>query len=331
MAVSIEDIKKLRNITRAGMVDCKKALIEAEGDLNKAIEIVRKRGQAIAAKRADRDAAEGRALAKADGQFAAVISIKCETEPVANNEKFVNLVNDTLDAAMAARVKTAAEVLALPLYETTVEDQIKVLSGVTGEKMEMGEYAVVEGAATVAYNHFNKKLSTVVAFNNEVAEDVAKTIAMQVASMNPIVATRDQISQEKIDEEYNIAVEKTKAEQVKKAVDVALKKAGFNTYYCETEEHMDEALRKGYMTEEQLAEAKKIKEETAEAKKANLPEQMIKNIAQGRLNKFFAENVLMEQEVDADGVDKMTVANYLKTFNKELAAIDMKRVNLNAD
>ena len=331
MAVSIEDIKKLRNITSAGMVDCKKALVEAEGDLNKAIEIVRKRGQAIAAKRADRDAAEGRALAKADGQFAAVISIKCETEPVANNEKFVNLVNDTLDAAMAARVKTAAEVLALPLYETTVEDQIKVLSGVTGEKMEMGEYAVVEGAATVAYNHFNKKLSTVVAFNNEVAEDVAKTIAMQVASMNPIVATRDQISQEKIDEEYNIAVEKTKAEQVKKAVDVALKKAGFNTYYCETEEHMDEALRKGYMTEEQLAEAKKIKEETAEAKKANLPEQMIKNIAQGRLNKFFAENVLMEQEVDADGVDKMTVANYLKTFNKELAAIDMKRVNLNAD
>lgn len=331
MAVSIEDIKKLRKITSAGMVDCKKALAEAEGDLNKAIEIVRKRGQAIAAKRADRDAAEGRALAKSAGQFAAVISIKCETEPVANNEKFVNLVNDTLDAAMAAGVKTAAEVLALPLYESTVEDQIKVLSGVTGEKMEMGDYAVVEGAATVAYNHFNKKLSTVVAFNNEVAEDVAKTIAMQVASMNPIVATRDQISQEKIDEEYNIAVEKTKAEQVKKAVDVALKKAGFNAYYCETEEHMDEALRKGYMTEEQLAEAKKIKEETAEAKKANLPEQMIKNIAQGRLNKFFAENVLMEQEVDADGVDKMTVANYLKTFNKELAAIDMKRVNLNAD
>ena len=154
---------------------------------------------------------------------------------------------------------------------------------------------------------------------------------MQVASMNPIVATRDQIDQAKIDEEYNIAVEKTKAEQVKKAVDNALKKAGFNAYYCETEEHMDEALRKGYMTEEDLAKAKQIKEETAEAKKANMPEQMIQNIANGRLNKFFAENVLMEQEVDADGVEKMTVANYLKKFNKDLAAIDMKRVNLNAD
>lgn len=149
--------------------------------------------------------------------------------------------------------------------------------------------------------------------------------------MNSIVATRDQIDQAKIDEEYNIAVEKTKAEQVKKAVDNALKKAGFNAYYCETEEHMDEALRKGYMTEEDLAKAKQIKEETAEAKKANMPEQMIQNIANGRLNKFFAENVLMEQEVDADGVEKMTVANYLKKFNKDLAAIDMKRVNLNAD
>lgn len=260
-----------------------------------------------------------------------MISIKCETEPVANNEKFAALVNDTLDAAIAAGAKTVAEVLALPLYDSTVEEQIKVLSGVTGEKMEMGEYAVVEGVATVAYNHFNKKLSTIVAFNNELDEEVAKTIAMQVASMNPIVATRDQIDQAKIDEEYNIAVEKTKAEQVKKAVDNALKKAGFNAYYCETEEHMDEALRKGYMTEEDLAKAKQIKEETAEAKKANMPEQMIQNIANGRLNKFFAENVLMEQEVDADGVEKMTVANYLKKFNKDLAAIDMKRVNLNAD
>ncbi len=331
MAVSIEDIKKLRKITSAGMVDCKKALAEAEGDLNKAIEIVRKRGQAIAAKRADRDAAEGRALAKAKGNFAAVISIKCETEPVANNEKFANLVNDTLDAAIAAGAKTVAEVLALPLYDSTVEEQIKVLSGVTGEKMEMGDYAVVEGAYTVAYNHFNKKLSTIVAFNHEVEEEVAKTIAMQVASMSPIVATRDQIAQEKIDEEYSIAVEKTKAEQIKKAVDNALKKAGYNAYYCETEEHMDEALRKGYMTEEDIQKAKQIKEETAEAKKANMPEQMIKNIANGRLNKFFAENVLMEQEVDADGVEKMTVANYLKKFNKDLEAIDMKRVNLNAD
>lgn len=332
MAVSIADIKKLRELTSAGMVDCKKALVEADGDIQKAVEIVRKRGQAIAAKREDRTAAEGRALAKADGGFAAVLSIKCETEPVSNNEKFVALVSDTLNAALAAKAKSADEVKALKLYDSTVAEQITVLSGITGEKMEFGEYGYVEGAKTVAYNHFNHKLSTIVAFNkDDVNDEVAKTIAMQVASMNPMVATRDQIDQAKIDEEYNIAVDKTKAEQVQKAVDNALKKAGFNPYYCATQEHLDEAVRKGYMTEEDVEKVKKIAAETAEAKKASLPEQMVKNIANGRVNKFFKENVLMEQEIDADGVEKMSVADYLKKQDKELKAIDMKRLNLNAD
>ncbi len=331
MAVSIADIKKLRELTSAGMVDCKKALQEAEGDLQKAVEIVRKRGQAIAAKREDRNAAEGRALAKANGNIAAVVSIKCETEPVANNDKFIALINDTLDAAIAAKAQTAEEVQALKLYDSTVADQITVLSGITGEKMEFGEYGIVEGGQTVAYNHFNHKLSTIVAFNKALDEEVAKTIAMQVASMNPRVATRDQVSQAQIDEEYNIAVEKTKVEQVQKAVDNALKKAGFNPYYCATEEHIDEALRKGYMTEEDIAKVKQIQAETAEAKKASMPEQMIQNIANGRVNKFFQENVLMEQQIDADGVDKMTVADYLKTFDKELKATILKRVNLNVD
>lgn len=332
MAVNIADIKKLRELTSAGMVDCKKALIEAEGDMDKAVELVRKRGLAIAAKREDRNAAEGRAMAKATGEFAAVVSIKCETEPVANNENFAQLVADTLDAALAAKCKTADEVKALPLYDSTVAEQITTLSGITGEKMEFGEYGCVEGAQTVAYNHFNKKLSTCVAFNVACPEEIAKTIAMQVASMNPMVATRDQIDPAKVEEERSIAIEKTKAEQVQKAVDNALKKAGFNAYYCATEEHIDEALRKGYMTEDDVKKAKEIMETTAEQKKANMPAQMIENIANGRINKFFQENVLMEQIVDADGVDKMTVADYLVKFgSKELKAIDMKRVNLNAD
>lgn len=332
MAVSIADIKKLRELTSAGMVDCKKALIEAEGDIQKAVEIVRKRGQAIAAKREDRDAAEGRALSKADGEFAAVLSIKCETEPVANNEKFVKLVTDTLDAALKAKAKSADEVKALPLYDSNVADQIKVLSGITGEKMEFGDYGYVEGAKTVAYNHFNHKLSTVVAFNKgDFDDEVAKTIAMQVASMNPIVASREQISQDRIDEEYSIAVDKTKAEQVQKAVDNALKKAGYNPYYCATQEHLDEAVRKGYMTEDDVKKVKELSEQVAEQKKATMPEQMIKNIANGRLNKFFAENVLNEQQIDADGVDKMTVAEYLKKFDKELKATDLKRINLKQD
>lgn len=332
MAVSIADIKKLRELTSAGMVDCKKALEEGGGDIQKAVELVRKRGLAIAAKREDRNAAEGRAVAKAAGTFAAAVSIKCETEPVANNEKFIALVNDTLDAAIAARAKSADEVKALKLYDSTVGEQITTLSGITGEKMEFGEYGFVEGAKTVAYNHFNHKLSTVVSFSKDTIDDeVARTIAMQVASMNPLVANRDQIDKAKVDEEYNIAVEKSKAEQIQKAVDNALKKAGFNPYYCATQEHIDEAVRKGIMTEADVDKVKKIQEETAAAKKANMPEQMIKNIANGRLNKFFQENVLSEQFVDADGVDKMTVADYLKKFDKELAATELKRINLNAD
>ncbi|MBR5102637.1 MAG: elongation factor Ts [Muribaculaceae bacterium] len=332
MAVSIADIQKLRKLTSAGLVDCKKALIEAEGDMDKAVELVRKRGQAIAAKREDRDAAEGRALAKADGKFAAILAIKCETEPVANNEKFANLVNTILDAAMAARAKNIDDVKALTIGGEGVEEMIKGLSGITGEKMELGDYACVEGETTVAYNHFNKKLSTVVAFNKAgVDEEVAKNMAMQVASMNPMVANRSQVPQAKIDEELAVAIEKTKTEQVQKAVDNALKKAGFNPYYCATEEHRDEAIRKGYMTQEDVDNALKLMKETADNKLANLPEQMVQHIANGRLNKFFQENVLMEQEFDSGTNEKLTVAQYLAKIDKELEATDLKRVNLNAD
>lgn len=332
MKVTIADIQKLRKLTSAGLVDCKKALIEAEGDMEKAVEIVRKRGQAIAAKREDRDAAEGRALAKADGEFAAVVAIKCETEPVSNNEKFVNLVNDVLNLALANKVKTAEELKALPLGDSTVAEQIKALSGITGEKMELGDYGCVAGAKTVAYNHFNHKLSTLVAFNKDVDDEVAKTIAMQVASMNPMVALREQIDPKRVEEELSVAIDKTKNEQVQKAVNNALKKAGFNEYYCASEEHMDEAIRKGYMTEDDVKKAKEIIETTSAAKKANLPEQLVQNIAKGRMNKFYQENVLMEQIIDADGVEKnTTVADYLKKQDKELQAIDMKRLNLNAD
>ena len=133
-----------------------------------------------------------------------------------------------------------------------------------------------------------------------------------------------------IDEELHVAIEKTKTEQVQKAVDNALKKAGFNPYYCATEEHQLEAVRKGYMTEEQLEQAKKLMADTAAAKEANMPAQMIQQIAQGRLNKFFQENVLMEQIYEA-GENKETVAQFLAASNKELKAIDLKRVNLNVD
>ena len=331
MAVTINDIKKLRDMTGAGLSDCKKALIEAENDMDKALELIRKRGQAIAAKREDREAAQGIAVGKSTGNFAAIVAVKCETDFVAKNEKFVNLAKQILDAAVENKVKNIDELNALVIDGKSVPELITALSGITGEKMELGAYECLEAPSTVVYNHFNGMLSAIVAFNlADVDNEVAKAIAMQVASMNPIKATREQVPQATIDEELHVAIEKTKTEQVQKAVDAALKKAGFNPYYCATEEHQLEAVRKGYMTEEQLEQAKKLMADTAAAKEANMPAQMIQQIAQGRLNKFFQENVLMEHIYEA-GENKETVAQFLAASNKELKAIDLKRVNLNVD
>ena len=331
MAVTINDIKKLRDMTGAGLSDCKKALIEAENDMDKALELIRKRGQAIAAKREDREAAQGIAVGKSTGNFAAIVAVKCETDFVAKNEKFVNLAKQILDAAVENKVKNIDELNALVIDGKSVPELITALSGITGEKMELGAYECLEAPSTVVYNHFNGMLSAIVAFNlADVDNEVAKAIAMQVASMNPIKATREQVPQATIDEELHVAIEKTKTEQVQKAVDAALKKAGFNPYYCATEEHQLEAVRKGYMTEEQLEQAKKLMADTAAAKEANMPAQMIQQIAQGRLNRFFQENVLMEQIYEA-GENKETVAQFLAASNKELKAIDLKRVNLNVD
>ncbi|MBQ7691223.1 MAG: elongation factor Ts [Muribaculaceae bacterium] len=331
MAVTINDIKKLRDMTGAGLSDCKKALIEAENDMDKAMELIRKRGQAIAAKREDRNAAQGISIGKSAGDFAAIVALKCETDFVAKNEKFVTLAKCILDAAVAARAKNMDEVNALTIDGKSVPEAITALSGITGEKMELGAYECIEAPSTVCYNHFNGMLAALVGFNQaEVDSDVAKGIAMQVASMNPIKATREQIPQSTIDSELQLAIDKSKAEQVQKAVEVALKKAGFNAYYCATEEHQEEAVRKGIMTAEQLAQAKKIMADTAAEKEANMDEKMIQNIAKGRLNKFFQENVLMEQVYEA-GENKETVAQFLAKSNKDLKAIDLRRVNLNVD
>ena len=327
----IDDIKKLRNLTGAGLVDCKKALLESGNDMEKAKELIRKRGQAIAAKREDRAAAEGVALGKSDGDFAAIVALKCETDFVASNEKFIALTKNILDVAVANRVKSLDELKDTQLDGKSVAEQITALSGITGEKMELGDYECLAAPSVAVYNHFNKKLAVLVAFNKVGDATVEKEIAMQVATSNPIAATREQISKETIDQEYQVAIDKTKAEQVEKAVANALKKAGFNPYYCATEEHQDEAIRKGYMTPEQVEEAKAIMAKTAEQKLATMPAQMIEQIAQGRINKFYQQNVLMEQPYEADTTNKMTIAEFLAKSDSELKAIDFKRVNLNVD
>ena len=152
---------------------------------------------------------------------------------------------------------------------------------------------------------------------------------MQVASMNPVAVDRDSVPQATIDGELSVAIEKTKEEQVRKAVEAALKKAGINPNLVDSEDHISSNIAKGWLTEEEAEKARAISKETAEAKAANLPEQMIQNIAQGRLNKFFKENCLMEQEFIKDG--NLTIGKYLEESAKGLAVVSFKRVNLNED
>lgn len=330
MAVSIEDIKKLREMTGAGMMDCKNALAETNGDIEESIKIIRKKGQAVAAKREDRDAAEGCVLSASKPGFACIVALKCETDFVAKNESFRALTKEILDAALAAGAKSLEEVKGLKLGDRTVEERITDEIGKTGEKMELGAYEYVEAPSVAAYDHLGNKLATIIGLNQEgVSDYVGREVAMQVAAMNPVAVDRDSIPEDVKNNELAIAIDKTKDEQVKKAVEAALKKAGYNLYIAESEEHMNEGVMKGYITEDDCVKIREIKEKIAAEKAANLPEAMVQNIANGRMNKYFKENCLMEQEYHRDG--KLTVGQYLESEGKGLAAVCFKRVNLNQD
>ena len=331
MAVTMADITKLRNLTSAGLMDCKKALAETDGDIEKAVEILRKKGQAVAAKREDREASEGCVLAKCDGNFAAVVALKCETDFVGKNEGFVNLTKSILDAAMAAKAKSLDEVKELEINGQKIADLIIEQTGKTGEKIELGAYECVEAPATVAYNHFGNKLATLVAFSKAgINEQVYKNVAMQVAAMNPLAVDECDVAEEVKEKEIAVAIEKTKAEQVQKAVDAALKKAGINPAHVDSEDHMESNKAKGWITEEDVAKAKEIIATVSAEKAANLPEAMIQNIAKGRLGKFLKEVCLLNQE-DITSDDKKSVRETLKAIDPELSVVTFKRINLNAD
>ena len=258
MAVSIADIQKIRKMTGAGLADCKKALTESDGDFDKAVEIIREKGQAIAAKRSDRETSNGCVLVKAVDGFAAMIALKCETDFVANGKDFIALTQSILDAAVEAKAKTLEEVKALPLNGSTVQDEVIARSGITGEKTELDGYLYLEGDNVSVYDHMNKHLLCTMVQTNKAAEEQAHAIAMQVAAMNPVALDEASVPQEVKDSELKVAIEKTKEEQVNKAVEAALKKAGFNLYIAENEEHINEGIMKGNITEAQAEEIRKM-------------------------------------------------------------------------
>ena len=327
---SIEDIKKLRTMTGAGLGDCKKALAEANDDMEAAIEIIRKKGQAVAAKRSDRETSNGCVLVKAVDGFAAMIALKCETDFVANNKDFIALTQQILDAAVANKCKTLDEVKALPMGNGTVQDAVVDRSGITGEKMELDGYLTIEGDNVSTYNHQGRNTLCTMVQLSKAAEEQGHNIAIQIAAMNPVAVDEASVPQEVKDNEMKVAIEKTREEQVKKAVEAALKKAGFNLYIAESEEHLEEGIRKGNITEAQADEIRKLKEETAAAKLQNMPEQMIQNIANGRMNKFYKDFTLVNQEMALiDG--NPTVGEYLKQTDNELKVLSFRRFTLAAE
>jgi len=197
MAVTLADIKKLRDITGAGMMDVKKALEEANGDFEAAKDILRKRGQAIAAKRSDREASEGCVLGRAENGFAAIVAVKCETDFVAKNADFVALVKLILDVAMDRQPADLDALKNEVVSVRTVAELVTERSGVTGEKMELSDYVWIEGAVVDAYNHLGNKLSSLVAADDANADhDTVHGINMQVASMAPVALDADHVAQE---------------------------------------------------------------------------------------------------------------------------------------
>src|SRR6187402_1177359 len=242
LTISAADVNKLRTQTGAGMMDCKKALMEANGDFEKAIDELRKKGQKVAANRADREAKEGYILAKvnADNNKGYLIAVSCETDFVAKNQDFVNFVESILNTTMQNNPADTDALKALTLDGATINDKLFDMIGKIGEKLEIARYEVIEAPRVVVYNHPGNKLASMVGLSSATApEGAAKDVAMQIAAMNPVAVDKDDVDTTIIERELEIAKDVIRQE--------------------------------------------------------GKPEEMVEKIAQGKLNKFFQENTLLNQ------------------------------------
>ncbi len=275
MAITAALVNDLRKKTGAGMMDCKNALVEADGNIDTAIDLLRKKGQKVAAKREDREAGEGVILGatSADNTKSYIITLNCETDFVAKNEDFVKLAKNILDIAVKNDVADLEALKGLT-YEgnLTIADKITEQTGVIGEKIELSAYGVVADAYTLTYNHPGNRLSAVASFNKAGAniEEAAKEVAMQIAAMAPVALNKDAVSEETIARELEVGKEL--------------------------------AIQEGK------------------------PAEMAEKIAQGRLNKFFKESTLLEQDYMND--NKQSVSKFLNSVEAGLTVSDFKRFAL---
>jgi elongation factor Ts len=217
MAITAQDVNKLRQMTGAGMMDCKKALTEADGDFEKAIEILRKKGQKVSASRSDKEAKEGSVFVKtsADKKEAVLIALNCETDFVAKNEEFLGLGNLIAETAFSQKPATKEALLDISVGGLTLNDKIVELVGKIGEKIEVTEFVSMKGEAVVPYIHAGSKLGVLVSLkgvNGKDVSDAGKDVGMQIAAMNPVAVDESQVDKEIIAKELEIAKAQVVAE-----------------------------------------------------------------------------------------------------------------------
>jgi len=272
--ITAQDVNKLRQITGVGMMDCKKALEESNGDLEAAIEILRKKGQKVAANRSDRSANEGYVLGliNADKTKGVIVAVNCETDFVGINADFIGFATKVSNIALDKYPANKEELLAELIDGRSIQDHITDMTGKIGEKIEIGCYEKVEGAFVYAYNHPGNRIVAVVGLNKNIsdAETAAKNVAMQAASMNPVALDKNDVPQDLIEKEIDIAKDLLRQE--------------------------------------------------------GKPEDKIEMIAKGKLEKYFKENTLLNQDYIMD--NKLTVASYLKGLDKDLTVSAFKRYGL---
>ncbi len=216
MKITAQQVNELRKATGAGMMDCKKALVETEGDMEKAIDVLRKKGQKVAANRADRSASEGVILAKTseDGRYAGIVMVNCETDFVAKNNDFIAYADSIVDVAVANQAKNSDELSAMDLGGRTIGETIVDQTGVIGEKIELGQFDFVAGESTYAYVHPGNRIATVVAFNKAGAnlDQAGKDVAMQIAAMAPVALDKGDVGKDVIDREIEIGKDQARQE-----------------------------------------------------------------------------------------------------------------------
>ncbi|MBL4577823.1 MAG: elongation factor Ts [Flavobacteriales bacterium] len=272
--ITASDVNRLRQGTGAGMMDCKKALVEAEGDFEKATDLLRKKGQKIAAKRGDKEANEGFILAKTNenSQVGIVITLNCETDFVARTEDFQNYVDAIADVALSGEIDTLENLKAALHNGSPVQEGITELSGKIGEKIELARFEVIKSELVVAYNHPGNRLATIVGLSksgDSIAE-AGKNVSMQIAAMNPVALDKDGVDQSIIDREIEVGKE--------------------------------------------------------QARESGKPEEILEKIAMGKLNKFFKENTLLNQDYIKDS--KKTIRQYLEETDSQLAVTSYNRLAL---